>query len=381
MSIEAKRRRRDERIVYEVRLRDPTGHEYSRTFETRKAAETYQAEQRVQRTRGTWVDPRRAEVTFEEVAMTWLAGDPTKRGSGLARDESIVRNHLLPAIGDRPLGSLTPRDVQNLVTSWSRQAAPRSVRRQYGVLTAILNQAVESDLISRTPARGVRLPRLTETRKPHVVSAGELATLADALGPRYSAMAYLGAVLGLRWGECAALRVGHLDFLARTLKVAEQRTRGLGGRMVECPPKSSAGRRTLSVPTPLMEVLAEHLRRRGVTAAEPEAYVFVGSHGGPLEYSGFRQRVWQPACRVAGLPELGFHDLRRANATALVHSGVDVKTAQDRLGHTDPRMTLAIYAQATSEADRAAAEKLGEAFMRPFTVDADQRRRRADDGA
>jgi integrase len=59
---------------------------------------------------------------------------------------------------------------------------------------------------------------------------------------------------------------------------------------------------------------------------------------------------------------------------------VDVKTAQDRLGHTDPGITLAIYAQATSEADRAAAEKLGEAFMRPFTVDADQRRRRADGG-
>lgn len=76
-------------------------------------------------------------------------------------------------------------------------------------------------------------------------------------------MAYLGAVLGLRWGECAALRVGYLDFLARTLKVAEQRTRGLGGRMVECPPKSSAGRRTLSVPAPLMDVLAKHLRPAG----------------------------------------------------------------------------------------------------------------------
>jgi integrase len=114
-----------------------------------------------------------------------------------------------------------------------------------------------------------------------------------------------------------------------------------------------------------MEMLAEHLRRRGITAADPSAYVFVGANGGPLEYSGFRQRVWRPACKAVGLPELGFHDLRRANATVLVSTGVDVKTAQTRLGHSDPRLTLAIYAQATTDGDRRAAQKLGDALMKP----------------
>jgi integrase len=65
------------------------------------------------------------------------------------------------------------------------------------------------------------------------------------------------------------------------------------------------------------------------------------------------------------LPELGFHDLRRANATVLVSTGVDVKTAQTRLGHSDPRLTLAIYAQATTDGDRRAAQKLGDALMKP----------------
>jgi Phage integrase family len=55
----------------------------------------------------------------------------------------------------------------------------------------------------------------------------------------------------------------------------------------------------------------------------------------------------------------GFHDLRRANATGLVSSGVDIRTAQSRLGHADVRMTLEIYARATNEADRAAAEAIG----------------------
>jgi site-specific recombinase XerD len=45
-------------------------------------------------------------------------------------------------------------------------------------------------------------------------------------------------------------------------------------------------------------------------------------------------------------------ELRRANATALVAEGVDVKTAQAKLGHSNPRLTLAIYAQSTEAADK-----------------------------
>ena len=170
--------------------------------------------------------------------------------------ESIVRNHLLPAIGERKLGSLTPRDIQAMVTAWSQTAAPRTVRRQYGVLTAIFNHAVASDLVGRTPARGVRLPNLADKRVRYVIGAEELASLVDALGDDYGPVAYLGTVLGLRWGECAGLKVGRVDFLGRTITVAEQRTRGLGGRMVECPPKSAAGQRTLSVPAALMTILS-----------------------------------------------------------------------------------------------------------------------------
>jgi hypothetical protein len=44
----------------------------------------------------------------------------------------------------------------------------------------------------------------------------------------------------------------------------------------------------------------------------------------------------------------------------MLRRGVDVKTAQTRLGHADPRTTLSIYAQATTEADRAAADLLAD---------------------
>ena len=89
----------------------------------------------------------------------------------------------------------------------------------------------------------------------------------------------------------------------------------------------------------------------------------MSEQGGPLRYEHWRARVWLPATARAGLSKVTFHDLRRANATALVLDGVDLKTAQTRLGHSDPRLTLAVYAQATSEADRSAADALGRRFL------------------
>lgn len=178
-------------------------------------------------------------------------------------------------------------------------------------------------------------------------------------------MAYLGAVLGLRQAECAGLRVGRLDFLRGTLTVAEQLTRGRRGSMATGEPKSDAGRRTLSVPPELMEMLAAHLARRGMTGRDPAAFVFASPGGAPLDYTNWRRRVWKPATVKAGLDGLTFHDLRRANATGLVAEGVDLKTAQARLGHSDPRLTLAIYTQATGEADRSAAARIGARFFPP----------------
>jgi integrase len=96
----------------------------------------------------------------------------------------------------------------------------------------------------------------------------------------------------------------------------------------------------MTVPAPLMAMLAEHLKRRGVTAADPEAYVFVGPQGGPLEYSGFRQRVWCPACQAIGLPGLGFHDLRRANATVQFPFRCGHKDGTDAPGPFRPALDI-----------------------------------------
>ncbi len=261
---------------------------------------------------------------------------------GAAVNASILRLHVLPALGDRQLAAIAPKHIQRLVNEWTKRAAPRTVGRQY-VLWALLRGAVDVDRFVRSPCRGLKLPApaVLERQLP---APDEIAALAGAVGATYGPMVWLGCLLGVRWGECAGLRAGRIDFLNRRLAVAEQATRVARGRIVFGPPKSNAGRRTLSLPSARVDVLARHLAGRGLSAADSEALVFVSPDGGVLDYSHWRQRIWLPACRLAGLAGLTFHDLRRVNATALVAEGVDLKTAQSRLGHADPRLTLAVYA-------------------------------------
>ena len=369
MSIEVRQTARG--VRYDVRMRTPDGRQYKRSFRTRKEAETFEARDIADRSRGGWVDPQRSSITVSEWAAEWMQSNPAKRPSSLPRDEVILRLHILPTLGRRPIATVSPPDIQRLVNTWTRVAAPRTVRRQFDVLRALMRAAVDADRLIRTPCRAIKLPARPALDR-QLITNTQLADLASAVGSEYEAMIWLGAVLGLRWGECAGLRVGRIDFLDRRLAVAEQATRVAHGRILFGPPKSAAGRRTISVPAELIDLLSRHLAARGLSAADDDALVFVAPDGGVIDYAHWRQRVWLPACHQAGVEGLTFHDLRRANATAMIAERVDIKTAQVRLGHADPRTTLGIYARATGEGDRSAAEAVARRLMSPGVTSPDE---------
>jgi integrase len=349
------------KTAYDVRVR-VGDREVSKTFVRRRDAHAYATTIEVDKLRGVVIDPRADRLTVEELGQRWLDSNPAKRPDTRATDEYHLRAHVNPVLGKRQIASVTPSHVQGLANDLSARLAPKTVRRALGVARAMFSHAVTDDLLGRSPCRGIKLPRVDPTRR-RVPSSDELARLIGAIPECYQAMVYCAVVLGLRYSEVAGLRVREVDTLRGMLGVAETVTRDAQGRPVFGPPKSEASRRTLAIPPPLTELLAKHLALRGLSGADADALVFTAPAGGPIRYANWRNRVWLPACRAVGLDGLGFHDLRRANATALVRLGVDVKTAQQRLGHSDVRMTIGLYAQAEKPADRAAATRLGELFM------------------
>ncbi|MDK6437119.1 hypothetical protein, partial [Lactobacillus crispatus] len=94
------KRVRNGKTRWVARYRDPAGKEHSRTFETRREATTFLAEQEHAIHAGTWVNPDQAAITVQKLAEAWAnqAGtDGTKRVRQL-----LVKN--LGDMGAMPVG-------------------------------------------------------------------------------------------------------------------------------------------------------------------------------------------------------------------------------------------------------------------------------------
>jgi len=261
--------------VYEVRLRGPDGRERSRRFRTKRDAVAWEASQVTAMARGTWLDPAGASRTLRAVADEWLAFNPAKRATSVSRDTSALRTHILPALGDRRIGSITKPEVQKLVNGWATSMQPRTAARTYGTLRAVFNYAVACDWIGRSPCRDINLPARARTQR-RIPTADELVKLADAMRAEYAPMVWIGAVTGLRWGEVAGLRAGHVDLKRRTITVEQQVSRGQGGARIIAAPKSEAGNRVLTIPHQLAHMLSTHIVSRGL---RQDALLFPGPDG------------------------------------------------------------------------------------------------------
>jgi integrase len=343
---------------WRARYRDPAGTEHARHFARRVDAERWLDRVRGDLARGTYVDPRRGRTTYAEWSERYFAGALHKRPTTLIRDRTVNEKHFLPVLGSRALSSITPLDVRRLVESLARRLAPATVRTNYGVLRAVLRAAVDADVIAVSPCRGVKLPA---QRRPEIrfLSAEELTGLAAQTPTEYRPMIYLAGVLGLRLSEVAGLRVGRINFLRHTLEVAEACVE-VEGQPLFSDVKTQASRRRLSVPPFLMAMLAERLAARD--RPNPDELVFVAPEGGPLRGSTFRNRVFYPAVRRAGLDGLTFHGLRHTAAGLMVEAGAHVEAIKQRLGHSSIRVTSDVYGSLLPAVDESVTSALDARF-------------------
>jgi integrase len=192
---------------YQARL--PDGSPAPDTFSTKAEASRWLSLAEADVVRGTFAHPSlTAKVTVAEWLEEWRASHSLhKRPTTLARDESAIRRHLMPRLGDIQLAKLRQTDVQAFVVDLRREVGPGTTRSIYGVLRAALNAAVNAELLARSPARGIKLP---QTPRTDVVTLypEELHRLAAALPDRWGPMVYVAGACGLRFSEVAGLRVG-----------------------------------------------------------------------------------------------------------------------------------------------------------------------------
>jgi hypothetical protein len=155
--------------TWRARYRDAAGKEHARHFARRIDAQRWIDSVTTSVQTGNYVDPARAKVPLDTVAVQWLAGKINLRPTTRARYESSLHVHVLPRWQSVPLDRIEHGEVQAWLAQLSAAGqSGASVRKAHGVVSAVLELAVRDRRLPSNPARGASLPETNERRRRYL---------------------------------------------------------------------------------------------------------------------------------------------------------------------------------------------------------------------
>jgi integrase len=345
-----------ERGRYRARYRDPLGRVHSKTFLRKAEAERFVLDVESDKLRGSWLDPRDAEIPVAVWAETFLSLCRRLAPTTQETYRRDLEQFVLPRFGAYRLGRLPPAEIEQwLNDEVDAGIAASSVHRHYRTLRRMLAVAVEKQKILHNACDRVDPPRVAK-REMMFLDWDQVIRLADAHSDRFRALIYLAVDSGMRWSELVGLRRARVDIRRMKVRVTEQLVQLRSREFVRREPKTAAGVRSITIAPFTAQVLNEHLER--FANPGPDSLVFPNSAGNPLAAASFLTHHFLPAQRDAGV-RCRFHDLRHTSVALAIASGAHPKAIQARMGHASINVTLDRYGHLFPQLDEAIAVAFG----------------------
>lgn len=244
----------------------------------------------------------------------------------------------------------------------------RTIGHAHRVLSKALSDAVKNHLVLSNVTKLEAAPKVQDDEMVIVRDvSGFVAKLKGSAGRLY-VPAMVSLFTGMRRGEVLALRWGRVDLERKIVNVQEalEHTKAHGIRFK--PPKSKAGRRNITLPDILVEVLREYRKAQlelrvklGAGKLLDDDLLFTDLEGAPLSPNAM-SAAWSDYAAQIGMTEVTFHALRHTHASQLIDQNVDIVTISKRLGHAKPDITLRIYSHLFHKDDGKAAAAINAAL-------------------
>lgn len=307
--------------------------------------------------------------TFEQLTERWLAlAENDLSPTTLRRYKNLLSKRILPAIGDRPVGSIKSMELDDLYQGLVRRVglSPATVRQAHAIIRRAFRQAVLWGWITSNPAANATPPRLTKSdlSPPDLVQIGELLRAANDMDAEFARFIHIAATTGARRGELCALRWSNINFEVGTLAIERSIIEVKGG-LLEKDTKTHANRR-IALDTDTLAVFHEQrvmVEWRTSQIGEEvsdEAFIFSTEPDGLTPWTpGNVTKRFARVRNELGYGNMRFHDLRHFAATRLMAAGVPVRTVSGRLGHANPSTTLSVYSHFVEASDQEAASVVG----------------------
>lgn len=311
-------------------------------------------------------------------------------------------------LGAVPANQLTQDHVRKALNELAEHYAPKSLMNQRGLLSGVCDRCVEKGYLPKSPTRGLRLPQGKhieldddddDDHEMVCLTEVEWERLYDCMTPSYQPFLRFLTGTGCRYGEAVVLRVKDFDLEKKIVRIRRALKWSPNGKHTIGPPKTQRGRRTVSLPTEILEDMPALLD--GKAAGD---LVFTAPRGGMMDHRNFWSKAWRPAiwraqrcdehmadgclcgtgepgrCRLhakryggAGMPgpcgcagtlkqTPRIHDMRHTHASWLLAHGIPVHIVSMRLGHRKPSVTYDIYTHLLPDAQQLAADAASLSF-------------------
>jgi integrase len=289
-------------------------------------------------------------LTVGQLLERWLQSSKPKMAIRTYEErEKTIANHLRPRLGALKLAKLTTLHVEAFYADMHNDnVGPWAIRHAANALGAALNHACRLKLIPRNPAAAV--PKPSEPKREMLCLMYEQARhlLVATRGRVIYPLLAVAVGTGCRQGEILALAWDDIDLRKGTLTVRRSLSETKQGFVLK-EPKTTASRRTVTLPDFVVEALVEHkaaMLKAGLIAAP----VFCSRTGNHLFKRNLLRSFWaaiQDAnTQAAKLPReeaeaktipdgLRFHDLRHTSASLLLSQGQSLRAVSQRLGHSN----------------------------------------------
>ena len=330
------------------------------------------------------------ELTVGTYARAWYERRVnTGRYSPLTlKDDELQVRKIEDRWGDTLLENLTLKMISDEYDKLlsSKKATRSTIHKLNSALSLVMDEAVANGLVDVNPCGYVKAPR-PKSKERKALSDEQALDLAVALRTEEqtgcTVAVWIALATGMRRGEILGLVWRNVDFERKRVYVGQQYAADHKIR----DPKSEKSHRWLGLDDGTIAFLAEWKQKQARA----------------MEIAGFDQSDETPVCTNAlfkfmdpntfnrwrrqyfadhGLGEFGpavrytdstgrkrwrkgayvgynLHELRHTQATLLIGSGADIKTVQQRLGHSSASLTMDIYAHFIAQNDRAAANTIG----------------------
>ena len=303
---------------------------------------------------------------FSRIAAQWEKEKFNKLSDGSIRSYAPVLKSVVKHFGRQQMNKISTRDIQLYLDSLD--LAYKTVKNHYTVINQIFNYACVNDVLKNNPCQFAKVPTNLRRSTRDALTKEQIEIIKQGSKNEFQ-LAFFILNTGCRLGEALALQGKDID-LARGYIYITKAVHFKGNKAVIGTTKTEKSKRMI----PITSALDKRIRELNVA---PDEYFFGGDQ--PITRMALTRR-WESGCRSKGFVEvihidnpsgethgkhatkykttIDRHSIRHTYATLLFDAGVDIKTSQTILGHSNMQTTYDIYTHVSEDHLKAAKKKL-----------------------